>query len=133
MRITQETDYAFRIVEYLALNVGQVVDSTTLSQDLVIPQRFTLKILRKLNLAGITDAIRGVKGGYYLKKQPRNISYKDVIEAIEGKICINKCLSDPNNCSRGKSHKCYVHTNLSKLQLTINKELERFNFDIKGK
>ena len=51
MRITQETDYAFRIVSYLAANEGKVVGAPQIAESEGVTKRFTLRILRKLNLA----------------------------------------------------------------------------------
>ena len=74
MRITQETDYAFRIVGYLAKHEGQVIGAPEIAEMEGVTKRFTLRILRKLNLAGITDAKRGSKGGYFLKKPKEDLS-----------------------------------------------------------
>ncbi len=51
MKITQETDYAFRILLFLGrLGVGHKVDAKTISDTEGVTLRFTLKILRKHNL-----------------------------------------------------------------------------------
>ena len=129
MRITQETDYALRMVDYLSHSDEEVVGASVLSQELNIPIRFALKILRKLNIYGITKALRGVNGGCYLNKKPENITYKMVIEAIEGEIYINKCLQDQACCNRNmQNDECIINKNLSKIQETINTELEKYNF-----
>lgn len=128
MKITQETDYALRIVDKLSDNPTKVTGSSVLSEDLGVPLRFALKILRKLNAAGITKANRGVNGGYYLNMDPKDITYKAVIEAIEGEIYINKCLCSPEYCNRQHAEKCDIHLNLSEVQEMLLKELESYNF-----
>lgn len=133
MKITQETDYALRIVEYLSEKNGKVVESSKISEDLSIPKRFSLKILRKLNLSGITDAERGVNGGYYLVRKPEEITYLDVFEAIEGKLFVNKCLENPDFCNRGFGKTCNIHKNLYIVQEKLNKELKKYNFALKEK
>ena len=47
MNITLEADYAVRIVEMLA-NCAQRTDASQISEITHVPQRFALKILRKL-------------------------------------------------------------------------------------
>ena len=125
MRVTQETDYAFRICRHLAKNEGKVIRSQEISQEEFIPERFTLRILRKLNLAGITGAKRGFSGGYFLKKPKENVSLYDVILAVDGPIVINRC-QDPDdpycskNCSLGKDFKtCKFHNKFAELQENI--------------
>ena len=101
MRITQETDYAFRIVSYLAANDGKVVGAPQIAESEGVTKRFTLRILRKLNLAGITDAKRGSKGGYFLKKAKEEITLYDILVAVDGPIVINRCLQKEDSfCSK---------------------------------
>ncbi|MCI5643751.1 MAG: Rrf2 family transcriptional regulator [Peptoniphilus sp.] len=124
MRITQETDYAFRIVRYLAENEGTVVGAPQIAENEGVTKRFTLRILRKLNLAGITDAKRGSKGGYYLKKPKEDITLYDILIAIDGPIVINRCLQKDSYCSKNKSGNvgnCKFHGTLAKIQSNIIK------------
>ena len=44
MRITQETDYALRILDYLSVTDKEIVGASVLSEELNIPVRFALKI-----------------------------------------------------------------------------------------
>ncbi|MDO5041527.1 MAG: Rrf2 family transcriptional regulator [Peptoniphilus sp.] len=125
MRITQETDYAFRIVRHLAENEGKIVGAPKISESEFVPKRFTLRILRKLNLAGITDAKRGANGGFFLKRPKEKISLYDIILAIEGPIVINRCQDseDPycsKNCAMGTDFEtCGFHNELAKIQFNI--------------
>ncbi|MGF0095476.1 RrF2 family transcriptional regulator [Peptoniphilus sp. SGI.035] len=124
MRITQETDYAFRIVRYLAENEGTVIGAPQIAESEGVTKRFTLRILRKLNLAGITDAKRGSKGGYYLKKPKEDITLYDILIAIDGPIVINRCLQKDSYCSKNKSGdvgNCKFHVTLAKIQSNIIK------------
>ena len=49
-----------------------------------MPERFLLHILRNLVVHGILQSSRGVDGGYWLCRDPSEISLLDVIEAVEG-------------------------------------------------
>lgn len=135
MRITQEADYAIRIVDYLVESGNDiVVDAQTISSTQNIPLRFALKILRKLNQAGIIKSFRGVKGGYSLLKAADDISFKDVIEAIDGPIIINKCLLDGAFCNLNRAGKCKIHNELDRIQSVLSRELENVKFsDVKQK
>ena len=121
MRITLEIDYAFRIVAHLAERQGQVVGAPVIADQECIPDRFTLRILRKLNLAGITGAKRGANGGYYLAKDRDDVTLYDIILAVDGPIEINRCLMAENSfCSRReKGHQicnCPFHIKLEEIQ-----------------
>ena len=55
-----------------------------LSESLMIPPRFTSKILRKLMLEGVVRSIRGVKGGNVTQNQSKESVYD--LDAITGEI-----------------------------------------------
>lgn len=128
MKITQEADYALRIIQYLSETEENHIGAPVIADTQQVPLRFALKILRKLNTAGITKSYRGVSGGYSLSKHPSEISYKQVIEAVDGDIYINKCLKDNDNCTRKQAETCIIHKKLTKIQLVIDKELSNLNF-----
>jgi Rrf2 family iron-sulfur cluster assembly transcriptional regulator len=129
MRITQEADYGLRVVLYLSkIGYGEKVDAPTIAEHENLPLRFLLKLLRKLTAAGIVRSYRGVKGGYALNRLPEDITLRDVIEAIDGKICVNRCMYDPSYCSANRGAKCEVHKALNTVQQKLLEELEKINF-----
>jgi Rrf2 family protein len=97
MNITLEADYALRIVYVFSCN-NVKTDAPTLSEKIGVSLRFTLKILRKLLLAGIVRSYKGKSGGYMLAKMPEEISMYDVITAIEGEIPVNRCTCEDYEC-----------------------------------
>ncbi|AGK98041.1 RrF2 family transcriptional regulator [Clostridium pasteurianum] len=130
MNITQESDYAIRAVLILAKNLEKdILDARTICELGNVPLRFLLKLLRKLTKAGIIKSYRGVNGGYALAKAPIDINLKDIIEAIEGPITINRCLYDKDTCSAGKGDNCAIHAALYDVQSKMISELEKINFE----
>lgn len=61
-----------------------------------LPQNYLEKLLLDLKKAGIVESIRGIKGGYKLKKQLNQIQIIDVIEALEGPISVLNYTSSSN-------------------------------------
>ena len=110
MRITQEADYALRIVALLASH-DSLVDANTIADEAGITQRFALKILRKLSLGDVVGSQKGANGGYRLAKSPEEITLKEIIELIDGEIAISKCLSEEHICSKQGINKsaCKIH------------------------
>lgn len=126
MKITQETDYAFRILLFLSrLGEGTKVDAKTISDKEGVTLRFTLKILRKLTISGLVVSFRGVNGGYTLNNDPAKITMREVIEAIEGPIYLNKCLCDEKNCNLNRSSSCELHKTFSGIQDKVIEEFEK--------
>lgn len=128
MNITREADYAIRVIANLSLTEeGERVSASTLAEEETIPQQFLLKILRKLRKKGLIKSYMGVKGGYVLNSKPEDITFKNVIEAIDGPIYINACLFDRTECNRYPIN-CIVHKRLKVVQRNLVENLEAINF-----
>ena len=128
MRITQEADYAVRIIDSMARK-NERMDARAVSEITGVTLRFTLKILRKLAMSGIVKSYKGVQGGYELARRPHEINLCEVIEAVDGPICISRCLSEELPCSQlGNKELCYYHSIFADVSLTIRKKLESVTF-----
>ncbi len=92
MRITHEADYAIRVAHCLACS-NDKISAKQISESTGVTLRFALKILRKLIQADIVKSFKGVSGGYMLNRSPADISFGEIIEAIDGRIAINHCLT----------------------------------------
>ena len=108
MRITRQADYAIRIVAHLSgYPEDSVVTVEKISDEMTIPRSFAAKIVQKLTSAGLTSSMRGVKGGFLLRKAPAEISLLDVVEAIDGPVDMNICVLNEDACSR--VDECEIH------------------------
>ena len=70
MQLKITTDYAVRIVYYLALHRGTVT-AAELSEALKISESYIPKITKKLKDANIITACEGIKGGIYFPESQR--------------------------------------------------------------
>jgi Rrf2 family protein len=76
--------------------------------------------------ADIVRSFRGVKGGFRLGREPKDITLLDVIVATEGLIALNACVLDASAC--GFSSTCAVHPIWVSLRGEFNDLLARHNF-----
>ena len=67
MRVTQEADYAIRMCLILD-KLGEKTGAATLAELACITPKIALKVLRKLNTAGVVKSYKGVQGGYELAR-----------------------------------------------------------------
>lgn len=129
MRLNQATDYAFRIIMFLARQKpDKISDARQIAETEKIPIRFLLKTIRLLTHADIVRSYRGIKGGYQLAKHPAQITLKDVVEAVEGPIVVNKCLMNAEDCNKDATGWCPIHRALANVQRVTNEELAKYNF-----
>jgi Rrf2 family protein len=124
MHITLEADYAVRIVEHLAQR-GEKLDAHTISENTRVPQRFALKILRKLVQQGLIKSYKGAKGGYQLSRAPSKITLREVIEAVEGPYVLSRCLQDAYCCEHTT---CQFHRIYDEISLLVREKLETVTF-----
>jgi Rrf2 family protein len=68
-----------------------------------IPKKFLEKIIQDLIRHGLVRSTRGAQGGYTLARDPEMVTFKDVIEAIEGPVSLNVCVGE-----NGDAHDCNV-------------------------
>jgi Rrf2 family iron-sulfur cluster assembly transcriptional regulator len=91
--------------------------------------RFTLKIMRKLAICNIVKSFKGVQGGYELAHKPEEINLRQVIEAVDGPIVINRCLTGELPCSRIDDKRlCYYHNVFANVSETVRNKLEKITF-----
>jgi Rrf2 family protein len=64
-----------------------------------ISPTFLAKIFPKLEKAGIVAASEGVRGGYVLARGPEQITYLDVIDAVEGTKPLFECKNVRAKCA----------------------------------
>lgn len=127
MRITIESNYAIRIVACMA-NAESLRCAKSISENTGITLRFALKILRKLSLAKIVRSYKGTKGGYKLTRKACNISFKDVIEAVDGPIDINRC--ENSMCNKAQNNEsCEYYAVFADVSDMIRNKLSSITFE----
>jgi len=100
MQVSRRVDYALRAAIHLAQKEpGEAASVADISASEAIPKKFLEKILQDLIHAGVAASRRGAHGGYSLTRSPADISFKQVMEAVEGPIALNVCTGGPNLCS----------------------------------
>lgn len=125
MRITQEADYALRIVSVLAKS-EKPIGAPLLAEKVKVPARFAVKILRKLGQSGIVHSTRGINGGYNLSLPSEELSLRRVIEAIDGTIAIRHCLCEEHICANSPDkERCRFHKVFAALNGMITEKLDK--------
>lgn len=95
MKITYRGDYALKAVLDLALHYNQgVVTIHDLAGRADAPVKFLEQVLLDLKKGGFVESRRGINGGYFLSRYPKDIKLGEVIRFIDGPVepiaCIEK-------------------------------------------
>jgi Rrf2 family protein len=99
LQVSRKIDYGLRAMIHLAgLPTGKIASLQDLATTLHIPREFLAKILKVLTGKGLIRSSRGAHGGYQLARPAHDISFLEVIEAVEGPVQLNVCLDDKDRC-----------------------------------
>jgi Rrf2 family protein len=86
VQISARVDYAVRALAELAAAVNGPVKGDRLAQSQQIPGKFLENILSELRHAGLLTSQRGAEGGYWLARQPEDITIASIIRAVDGPL-----------------------------------------------
>jgi len=101
MQLTRAADYAIRAMVHLAaLPAHRRALLPALAEATGAPESFLSKVLQALSQAKLISSRRGQAGGFALLPAGCQASMRQVIEAIDGPLCLNVCLATERSCSR---------------------------------
>lgn len=100
MKYTKASNYALHIMAFFVKQDGR--DNLSLqpiANHLNISPTYLSKILTQLVKADLIQSAPGMNGGYSLRKHKNEISFFDVIQAIEGSGALFTCqMNDEGDC-----------------------------------
>jgi len=103
MQLKNQVEWALHCAAILAgLPEGHYLPAKALAELHGVPREYLGKALQSLSQAGLVEGTLGPHGGYRLAKAPGQISFLDVVEAVEGKESTFVCteIRKNNPCRR---------------------------------
>ena len=94
MRLTRYTDYALRVLMYLAAQPEQFYAISKLSADYGISHNHLTKVVHDLGRLGFVQSLRGRNGGIQLARPASDITVGEVVRKTED----NFMMADCTNC-----------------------------------
>ena len=103
MRLSTKSRYGLRALFDMAFNAGKLpIQVKEISSRQDISPRYLEQIFQSFKKAGILKSKKGPQGGYFLAKNPEDITVREIIEAAEGDTllvsCSDKGLDDQIAC-----------------------------------
>ncbi|MBP8303672.1 MAG: Rrf2 family transcriptional regulator [Phycisphaerae bacterium] len=122
--IRRNTDYAIRAMAHLAASYGKgPVSAAVIAADQEVSCALVSKVLQRLQKAGLVKSSMGARGGFELAREPRRTTLLEVIEAVQGKVSLNRCLVHGQACTRRKV--CSVRPRLVRIQESLVETLDQ--------
>lgn len=98
MRITRHTDYALRLMIFLALRDGERATVRDVADAYGISRHHLMKVAQQLQARGYIQALRGKLGGIELRHRPEDINLGEVVRDMESDLQLVECFGDRNAC-----------------------------------
>ena len=91
MRLTVYTDYALRMLMYLALKEDELATIAEISVSYGISKNHLMKVAHQLGVAGYVETVRGRGGGLRLARRIEAIGLGEVVRFTEPDMAIVSC------------------------------------------
>jgi Rrf2 family nitric oxide-sensitive transcriptional repressor len=91
MRLTAYSDYALRVLMYLAVKQDGLATIAEIAKSYDISENHLMKVAHQLGVAGYVETVRGRGGGLRLAKPIEAIGLADVVRYTEPDLAIVSC------------------------------------------
>ena len=109
---SKTTEYAFRAAVFLCEAKGKRVPAQEIAEATKVSVRYMSKVLQTMSDAGLINSQRGPTGGFWLARDPEEVSLLDVIQATEPIERICEC---PLGLQEHCEQLCPLHRTLDDL------------------
>jgi len=131
MKITKKIGCAISILTVMGKKSDKIISLKTIAKESSFSEPFTRKVMRDLEKLGYVKSVMGPKGGYILGKEPIKINLDILLNDLEEKKEIVKCVYN-KSCSTHS--KCLINLTMHKLNRDIREIFRKYTIDdfIKG-
>jgi Rrf2 family protein len=132
MQLSNTSQYAIRILAYMADKKDSQLNATQLAEILYIPYKFLTKIMTDLVKVDLVESTRGREGGYKLKKKSSDIMVGDILDVFNDSIKDEQCVLGIGFCNG--MCKCALHDQWMEPKLLLQKMFRESSLeDIAGR
>ena len=126
MKLSNRGRYAVMAMADLArMNTNQPISLSEISLRQGISISFLEQIFLKLKRNNIVKSTRGIKGGYILVKNPKQIKLSEIFLALDENVKTIGCEKHSKKGCNGRSAKCITHNLWDELDIHINTFFEK--------
>ncbi len=98
MRLTLMTDYAMRLLMYVAQRPDRLCTIAEVARAYDVSEAHLMKVTHQLGLNGWIETVRGKGGGMRLAHPPEKINLGAVVRSMESDFQLTECFGSGNQC-----------------------------------
>jgi Rrf2 family nitric oxide-sensitive transcriptional repressor len=99
MRLTAMTDYALRLLMYVAQRPDRLCTIAEIAQAHGISEAHLMKVTHQLGLQGWIGTVRGKGGGLRLAHRPEDINLGALVRVVETNFQLVDCFGTDSTCA----------------------------------
>lgn len=122
LKINRKVEYALMALKFMAAKEEKSLTSAReICETFNVPFDTTAKVLQIMNSNGILNSVKGIRGGYQLKKNLAEVTYMELARLVEGK-------EEGQFCQNSKGEVCELYTscNIANPLELLNKKLNSY-------
>ena len=119
MKLSKTSEYALRILIFMAKNPEELYTAKYLIEKLTVSDKYLRRLMTDLSKSGFIRSTQGRDGGYTFAKDIHDIFLYDIIDSVEGMEQLNDCALGFNECSC--SNPCAMHDDWIIIREKLNK------------
>jgi Rrf2 family protein len=132
MKLSNTSEYALRILSFMAKEPEQLYTAKQLVDKLIISDKYLRRLMTTLTKVGFIRSTQGRDGGYSFARSIHQIYLFDIIDAVEGMDKYMGCIMGFEQCS--DENPCVMHNFWVKIRTEFQQSFHQtsladFNFD----
>lgn len=98
MQLTTFSDYALRVLIYLAMRPGEQPTIGEIAEAYGVSKNHLMKVVNRLSQESYIKATRGGKGGICLNQAADEVNIGEVLRKTEANVNLAECFGPDNRC-----------------------------------
>ena len=119
MKLSKTSEYALRILIFMAKEPEKLYTAKQLIEELKVSDKYLRRLMTDLSKSGFIRSVQGREGGYTFIKSINEIFLFDVIDSVEGMDKLNGCVLGFEKCSC--TNPCAMHEIWQHVRAELNK------------
>jgi len=118
MKLSKTSEYALRILIFMAKQPEALYTASQLVRELGVSDKYLRRLMTNLSKSGFIRSVQGRDGGYAFLKRTDEITLFDVVDSVEGMDQLNGCVLGFSQCSC--TNPCAMHDTWSGVRDKLN-------------
>ena len=125
MKFNKTTEYALRILSFMATDETRLYRVDDIRENLNIPFRYLCRLMTKLTKSGLLISIQGNKGGFKVSRSTGEITLMDIVLSAGSPVIEDVCFFGFQECPL--TDRCVIHDKWTDVKENIRDILNTTN------